>query len=303
MTDLGFDVSDGSRSNYNLTALTLSSMLNGQHVNDLLPNPPEGVAAQARKFSKLINDGAVLQEARARGYEIVSLPSEVGYVTLFAADRVIEPPQMTEFELSLTEQEIAIRIAPQARREFFLDQHRQRILGTFATLQHLPLEPAERPRLVFAHLLLPHVPIAFGPAGEPVVVEGCVWTLCPTGQTISEDLRTAYAAQVAYTDMLVKATAQAIIERSPHPPVIVFFSDHGTRLVPGKPSVMFYNLILSYTPGRPHLIPRDATPIAIWPRLANAYLGTDEPLASDTSYVLSPGTPGGGFFPLEVFSP
>lgn len=298
MSQLGFDVADHSRSNYNLTALTLSSMLNGRHVNELVPSPPESTAAQAHALTKLINEGALLDKARVKGYEIVSLPSPIGYVTLFAADRIVSSPAMTEFEFAITEQDLARRIGTQARQEFFLDQHRQRIRWTFDALQKLPLDTSTQPRLVFAHLLLPHVPVAFGASGESVVIGGCVWTACPAGQTISEDLREAYVAQIEYTNELVTTTAQTIIERSPRPPVIVFFSDHGTRLTPSKPELVFQNLTLSYTPRNPVLLPANATPITLLPRLFNAYLGTDEALAPDISYVIAPSP--GGFFPLEA---
>jgi hypothetical protein len=298
MSQLGFDVADSSRSNYNLTALTLASMFNGQHINDLVPNPPEKTADQAHELIRLINEGEMLQVTRDKGYEIISLPSPIGYVTLFAADRIVGGPQMTEFEFALTEQDVVRRIAPEARQGFFLEQHRQRIRWTFDALQQLPTETSAQPRLVFAHLLLPHVPIAFGASGESVMVDGCAWTACPAGQTLSEHLREAYVAQVTYTNELVTTTAQAIIDRSQRPPVIVFFSDHGTRLTPSEPDLVFHNLTVSYTPGQPGLLPSNATPVTLLPRLFNAYLGTDVPLAPDISYVVAPSI--GGLFPLEA---
>jgi len=298
MANVGFDVAVDSRSNYNLTALTLASMFNGRQLVDLIVNTPATAAAQAHVLTRLINDGRLLDDARAKGYEIVSLPSPIGYVTLFAADRMVDVPNMTEFEFALTEQDVIRRIAPEARQDFFLEQHRQRIRSTFDALRQLPSETSGRPRLVFAHLLLPHVPIAFGASGEAVMVEGCVWTACPAGQTLSEDLRDAYVAQVSYTNELVTTTARAIIEASARPPVIVFFSDHGTRLTPSDPDLVFHNLTVSYTPGQPDLLPSRTTPVTILPRIFNAYLGTNEALAPDISYAISP-TPG-GFFPLEA---
>jgi hypothetical protein len=300
MSEMGFNVAERSRSNYNLTALTLASMFNGRHVDDLVPNPPATTTGQAHALTRLINESALLQQARSRGYEIVSLPSPIGYVTLYAADRIVDAPNMTEFEFALTEQDAGRRIATQARQELFLEQHRERIRWTFDALRDLPSETRTRPRLVFAHLLLPHVPIAFGASGEPVVVEGCLWTACPGGQSLSEDLREHYIGQTIYTNELVTTTAQAILEGSPEPPVIVFFSDHGTRLTPSKPELVFHNLTLSYTPGRSGLLPDDVTPVTMLPRLFNAYLGTDDVIAPDISYMVTPGM--GGFFPLETFS-
>ncbi len=298
MEQLGFDVADESHSNYGRTALTLSSMFSARAVTDLLSNPPSDVPGQARALSKLINSGSELQVARSRGYEIVSIPSPVDYVSLFAADRVLTSPFATEFELTLTEQDLARRIAPDARHWLFLDQHRQRILSTFATLADMPAQPSSRPRLVFAHVLSPHAPIAFGASGEEVMLSGCEWTLCPEPSPLPEAFRADYANQIQYLDGLVVSTAAAMVRGDTRPAVIVFFSDHGSRLNGTKDST-FDNLLLSYTPGRPGLLPRDATPINVLPRLLNAYAGTNEPLAAEDQYV----NPIGGFFPLQQVAP
>ena len=294
MTELGFDVAHNSRSNYTRTAMTLASMFNGRSIDDLLPNPPNDEAGQARALTKLINDGAALDVARSRGYEIVSLPSAVSWLSLYSADRLLQPPSMTEFELTLTEQGFISRIAPEARREFFLQQHRERTLWTFDTLSQLPTEPSAKPRLVFAHVLMPHAPIAFGASGEPVVVDGCVWTLCDVPNPMTEAFRSAYAGQIQYLDGLVELTAKRIIDRSSRPPVVVFFSDHGSRLS-GSFDSMFDNLLLSYTPGMSEVLPDGSTPVTLLPRLMNAYLGTHESLAADESYWQRVGA----FFPVD----
>ena len=293
MTELGFDVAHASRSNYTRTALTLASMFNGRPIDELVPDPPKDQAGQARALAKLINDAGSLDVARSRGYETVSLPSAISWLSLYAADRVLQPPFMTEFELTLTEGDFVGRIATEARREFFLQQHRERTLWTFDELTQLPTEPSTRPRLVFAHVLMPHAPIAFGASGEPVVVDGCVWTLCTVPDPMTDAFRSAYAGQVQYLDSLVKLTAERIIDRSSRPPIVILFSDHGSRLT-GTFDSMFDNLLLSYTPGKSGVLPDGSTPVTLLPRLMNAYLGTHESLADDGSYW----SPVGGFFPV-----
>ena len=147
--------------------------------------------------------------------------------------------------------------------------------------------------LVFAHILVPHPPIAFGPNGEPVVVDGCVWTLCTIPDPMTEEFRAAYVGQIEYLNSLVELTAGRIIHESPRPPIVVFFSDHGSRLSRSFDS-MFDNLLVSYTPGRRGLLPDDMTPVTMLPRLMNAYLGTSLPLADEQSYT----QPAGAFFPV-----
>ncbi len=293
MRGLGFDVAARSHSNYGRTALTLASIFSARPVADLLPNPPASVPEQARALGRLINSGAELDVARAKGYEIVSIPSPVDYVSLFAADRVLQSPFATEFELTLTEQDLLRRIAPDARHWWFLDQHRQRILGTFQALAGMPAEPSPRPRLVFAHILAPHAPIAFGDAGEEVMLSGCEWTLCPEPLPLPAEFRADYAAQMRYLDGVVESTARAMLANTLRPSVIIFFSDHGSRLS-GTFDSMFDNLILSYTPGKPGLLPTDATPVNLLPRLFNAYIGTNEPFAPEVQYR----HPDGAFLPV-----
>ena len=288
MEGLGFDVAEASHSNYTRTALTLASMLNGRHIDMLMPNPPTEVGAQARALSGLINGASLLDRARASGYEIVNIPSAVSWLSVYTADRVLEPPVMNEFELTLGESGLIGRVAPDTRHETFLAQHRMRTLWTFDTLRELPLESAKRPRLIFAHVLVPHPPLAFGPNGEPVVVPGCVWTLCDVPHPLTDEFRSAYGDQLHYLDGLVELTAERIIDDSQRPPIVIFFSDHGSRLVDSFDS-MFDNLIVSYTPGRSGLIPIDATPVTLLPRLMNAYLQTDLSLVQDDSYWQPPG--------------
>lgn len=298
MQDLGFALADRSHSNYGRTALTLSSMFHAREVTELLPNPPSDVAGQARALSKLINDGSQLDLARSRGYEIVSIPSPVDYVTLFSADRVLTSPFTSEFELTLTEQDLIRRIGTDARHWFFIDEHRKRILDTFQTLAELPAEQSARPRLVFAHVLSPHAPIAFGADGSEVMLPGCEWTLCGQPLPLPKQFVSDYAAQITYLDSLVEATAKQMLAWAVRPSVIIFFSDHGSRLM-GTQDSTFDNLMLSYTPGQPGLLPRDATPINLLPRLLNAYAGTNEPLAREVRYV----NPNGSFFPLQSVTP
>jgi hypothetical protein len=47
---------------------------------------------------------------------------------------------------------------------------------------------------------------------------------------------------------------------------------------------MISNLFLARTPGHPGLFPNDTTLINVFPRILNAYAGTNLPLANEASY-------------------
>ena len=64
----------------------------------------------------------------------------------------------------------------------------------------------------------------------------------------------------------------------------MFFSDHGSRYDFDDPDEMFRSFLIAQTPGHPQLLPDDATPMNILPRILNAYAAADLPLASEESY-------------------
>jgi len=303
MRGLGFDVAEAAHSNYTLTPLTLASMFNAKHIDKLVPDPPSGWPGQARRFSELINEGAMLSVARQAGYEVVSLPMPTGYTTLYAADRFVDFGLMTEFELQLLDAEIIRRMLRDVQLEFVRDQHRQRILRTFDQLSKLAEEDAARPRLIFAHLLAPHPPLVFAADGSPVRIEGCLWTLCAFPSPLPTYVGEASAGQVTYLNSLVKDTVTAIVERSIRPAVIVVFSDHGSRYDASDKAEHLRSLLLTRTPGHPGMFPPDSSPINVLPRILNAYVGTGISIASEESYWI--GAAGGEnvFFPLEPFDP
>lgn len=304
MEGLGFAVADASRANYDLTPLTLISMLNMQQVDRLMPDPPSGVDAQAREISRLIGDAAGIREARKLGYQIVAIPSPVPYLTMYAADRVLDSGRLNEFEHSLFQAGGVLPVLRDIERPWAVDQHRLRILDSFAHLRTLAAEEEAGPRLVFAHILAPHLPVVFGVDGSSRDGPGCLWQMCPSDeQPPDAEGREAIRGQIAYVNDQVLSTVERIIDASRRPAVVVIFSDHGLRLDPGDRSEMLRNLFLSYAPGQTDLFPTDASPVNILPRILNAYLGAELPLASEESYWIPLVRSTDGFFPLERWTP
>ena len=301
MERLGFDLAPGSHSNYPMTALTLASMLNYAHIRDLVPDPPSSPAAQYRRIGEVLNDGAALRESRRLGYEVVSIPSQVSEVGLHSADRYLDSGEMTVFESTLLEQGLVPRLVPEAQAEWLASQDRSRIVATFHRLAALAEEPSPSPRLVLAHVMAPHPPIVFASDGAPIV--GCSESCSikdegngPGGGGIAA----ATAGQVNHVNDLVLETVGRIVEANARPAVIVVFSDHGYRLDPTDKEEVISNLFLARSPGKPGLFPDDTTLINVFPRILNAYAGTNLPLASEESYWTDLRTTGTvGIFNLE----
>jgi hypothetical protein len=303
MEDLGFAHAAAARSNYNSTALTLASMLNGQHASNLLADAPATLAGQARRISTAINDAKYVREFRSRGYEIVSIPSPSNYLTLYRADRLLDSGHLSVLDHQLTQGEALQWLFRDQLQRLFLEQHRGRILSAFQSLEVLSREDASRPRFVLAHVLAPHPPFVFAADGDPTFAGGCLWTLCHLEKPLTAAIRTAAVEQVTYVNSLAYEAAAAIIRNSTGPVVILVFSDHGLRHDLTDRVEAFRTLLLTYTPGHEDVFPADATPINYLPRLLNEYFEASLPLSSDASYFLPAEGGPMGFLSLEPINP
>ena len=172
-------------------------------------------------------------------------------------------------------------------RRLFAEQHRRQVLASFQSLVKLASEPHETPRFVFAHIVSPHSPSVFGPDGTPVDGLSCFPSTCSFWANVPQtgpEERAALVAQTAYMDAFVLETTRSILAVSSRPPVIIVMSDHGSRYDPADPVEALRSFFLSYTPGHPDLFPDDPTPVNLFPRLLNGYLGTTLPMATEESY-------------------
>jgi hypothetical protein len=287
MESLGFDVATDSHSNYDATVLTLASMFNGAQIPGLMPDPPKGLPAHFRAVTKVINQGARLKAFRQAGYELVSIPSGYNEGALRAVDRFIDSDQLSTFEMQLLTSGGTPRALAPLERTWLPDQHRARIEATFAALRSLAAERAAPPKLVFAHLLTPHMPIAFtksGGAAEPLPCFPVLCTLFTYGDEYGASKDAAMRDQIEWVNAQVEATVRTIQARSANPPVIVIFSDHGMRNLPDDRNEMFRSFFLASTPGKTDIFPNNTTPVNMLTRLLNAYTGLGAPLSSEESY-------------------
>jgi hypothetical protein len=194
---------------------------------------------------------------------------------------------MTDFEDHVLEYGALPALFPDAQRQWLLGQHRERTLSTFDRLADVAAERADHPRFVFAHVLSPHAPIVFGPNGEPRDDWPCFPTMCGIwygGQIYGDQVIGPFRDQVQFINQMVAKIAERILDSSDRPPIVVFFSDHGSRLDFGDPDEMLRSFLIANTPDHPRLFPADETPVNILPRILNAYAGTQLPLATEESY-------------------
>jgi hypothetical protein len=304
----GFEVVERSHANYDVTPLTVATMLNAEQIPTLIPEPPSSSSGQFRLLTQLINDSRMATRMRELGYEIVTIPSPSSKVTMYTADRVLESDGINDLELTLIGYGGLPRILPGVQREIFPDMLRGRLERALTVLPSLAGERGGRPKFVFAHLMSPHPPILYGSDGSergpwPCFPERCnIWN-GGHGEPAA-DIVAATVGQIEWINASILSTVDQIQRASDRPPVIVLMSDHGYRQDLYDKDETLRSFLAVSTPNRPGLFPSDATPVNILPRLLNAYAGTTIALSSEESYWIDLLTIWeGGLLRLEAWDP
>jgi hypothetical protein len=297
----GFEVADASHSNYMFTQLTMTSML---HMS-LLPIPALEPLVGGRPTSTAAREALIenpsFEFLEARGYTTVAFATPYENVSLRKADVFVDQTPINEFEQYLLNSTFLLDAIGALAPDLVPAMQRTAINAVFADLPAVAREASLGPRLVWAHLMAPHAPFVFGPHGEPLdlpVLRRFDHFAAGMGLTDAE-FEKRFAGQTQYTDAQTLEAIDAILAASSEPPVIIVFSDHGSRLRPFDPATAtdddlrerFGTLFAAYTPGKQGLYPEDVTPSQIMVNLLNAYFGTEFP------------QPAGGTFASEISHP
>jgi hypothetical protein len=281
LTERGFDIAETSTSNYMFTQLTLASMLHMKPVPEIEVLEPvlAGAVAGHPLLRNTINDNPVFDLLRERGYRIVTYGPGYEHVSLRRSDVYLDGGQLNDFEYELlrstTLESLALALDP----AWIAEQKRDRIRSGFAHFQTVTAD-TNSPTFAFIHLPAPHLPVVFAADGGPA-------PLPPSGRifgTRDADLLPldAYLGQLEYvTRRTIDVVDQALGQRAGgDEPIIVVMSDHGAERRPqvfeGDGNAGHYaNFFAAFTPGADGLFPEDASPVNVFPRLFNHYLGTD----------------------------
>ena len=297
----GFYVAEESRSNHNLTALSLASSLNMTFAQYLGAEMQPGF--YPTPFTPLIHDNLVRRSLEGIGYRSVGLQS--GYYptewvdadlflgpaleTLPAADSRLLPNAFesmlidsTLLQPLLESRLLSLPTAFDFKRYagYSRDLMRAIILGEFDNLQQLPRQAG--PKLVFAHIISPHSPFLFGPNGEPLEAEGPFTLVEDAGS--GQDGPRLYRDQVIFISGKAEETIAAILAGSEVPPVIILQADHGARAFPYEAQrTAILNAILIREDCRSSLY-SSITPINTFRVVFNCYFDADLPIVEDEIY-------------------
>lgn len=229
----GFYIAEEASSNYIQTMLSLSSSLNMDYLQTLRADG-ETKLENRGDLIELVETNKVRELLAQNGYQLVSFQNEYK-ATIPNADVYYQDSQtgITAFESILIDHTMARVLAyipafNKALIEMPYDTHRQHILNTFTKLQDMPALDGHY--FVYAHIIAPHPPFVFDEHGN-VLTHDTPFTLNDANYYMREHSQKSYIVgyrrQIQYVNTLVLATIDAILARSPTPPIIIVQGDHG----------------------------------------------------------------------------
>jgi hypothetical protein len=288
LTARGFEVAAHSRSNYTATWASLSSMFYGRYVEEIhdLNPPPTDPAEQYRRVMVALGEAPVLDGLRARGYEIVTIPSPFDSAELTSADRILKPAQWSSFELSLIQHSLGGQLLFSLAPSVAFDQHRARLASTLGLLGDEMERSSDGPRFVFAHLLAPHAPVVYRADGSPVQGPACFPGCNIYGMTSEADWE-AFPGQVAHVNELVLAALDRVIAEDPGA-ILIVMSDHGSPRTGAAHVNAFRNLFAARVPGGEVRYEDDVTPMTVLARLTELSYTSGDPYRGWFSAGLEP---------------
>ena len=303
-----FDVQRHSRTNYLVTRLVLASMLNGRHINEMVDLTPQRLASiDARAISRRIDDAALLGVLHEHGYEQLFVASGWSHLGPRRVDRLVEPPQLNEFEVVLLRVTGIGNILAALTPDVLSDQARARLDETMRAGASIAAERHDRPRLVFVHVPSPHPPAVFSGDGRSVngSPQSEIGTIDVHAMPRAERIQRTYEFST-YVGARTVELVDSILAAHDEPPVIVIVSDHGPGIdFDGQDPLgsdlddRTSNFLAILSPGRPALFPPGTTPVNVLPRVINAYLGTSLPLQPDTVWAWRTGSSVLDLVPLD----
>lgn len=227
---LGFIVEGDTRSNYCQTELSLSSSLNLDYVQTLLP---EGITGENRApLDRLIDRNRIAATLRGFGYKFIAITSGFPGVHPNSADLLISEARTGSlFEGALTSRTPIGGGSIVATSAF--DRRRQDL--AYAIDRIGKLGSSSQPRFVFAHILAPHPPFVFGPNGEAIRPKNMQFGYFDGSHFMQnggspETYANGYRGQATAIGRMLLKSLQELVRNSKTPPIVVVQGDHGSKL-------------------------------------------------------------------------
>ncbi len=292
LEETGFIVAKNAHSNYPRTALSISSTLDMQYINEILPN------TQGLKFwwlsEPIINHSRVRASLEGIGYQSISIASNWGITNNESANLYFKP-----YPILLSDYENFLILTTPIKQLYTPFQsispipsnetHRQYILFNFDTLEKIPNINA--PKLVVSHIIAPHPPFVFMSDGS-YVEPSYNFTLETAAGLSIEDQKRGYINEIEFLNKKLSILIEQILNNSETPPIIILQADHGSGIwvnfYSQKDTCMkerFSIFGAYYLPGKDTgVIPQDITPVNLFRIIFNEYFSTNMDLHENHMY-------------------
>jgi len=284
----GFFITNKTRSNYGITKYSLASTLNMEYIHEKYGSDED--LDHFPLYHRVTKDNKLMHFLKSRGYQYISVGFKNEYAdvsfTYHANDqsgsleysRSFSKYLLTKYLLSMTFFHYFTSLADVS----FDSDYRKSILFAFDKLPEL--QNLNGPKFVFAHILAPHPPFAFGPDGEKNSLI----------QSIKMGPRELYKRQLIFISRKTQELLEALLKSSDSPPIIILQADHGIRI--SASSDYIYDLrsleegfqIFSayYFPDYNYrTLYESVSPVNTFRLILNKYFNADFDLLSDESYL------------------
>lgn len=244
----GFKVLQNTKSNYNFTAYSMSSMLNMEY---LQPVPNNKVTtAGINKCTDLINHSSFPAYLKSIGYSIKNYSIfDVQNIPTSSETRFLQ----NKIRL-ISAQTFIGRIDRDIRFNLIVrlkwkSETRRFVMKELDEINHLYNNTikiagsSEQPKFVYTHLLMPHYPYFCDSIGRMYDEEKIFYNTDDTN---------AYLQYLEFSNKRFLYLIDQIITKSKNPPVIIFMSDHGFREFksPVPQQYEFMNINALYLPSK-----------------------------------------------------
>ncbi len=291
----GFDVAEQSHSNYVFTQLTLASMFQMRHLDEVPAIEPliGMTGGHVNPLRDALVQGEAFTALHAAGYQVVATnPGYEAVVLRGVADRILDHGEMNDLERDVLKRTWLLDPLGWLMPGIFTFPQHDRILNQFDDLEALATETRDAPIFAWVHIPAPHLPLVIDADGGPLTLDPRLFdppTVEGFGFTDAE-LAAAYADELSYLNRRLLTAVGLLQSSNRRPdPVIIVMSDHGYYYYdPTDLQARFGNFFAAVTPQLPGLLADATTPVNLMPILLNGYLGTDFP-ASPDRYFTSPG--------------
>jgi hypothetical protein len=255
----------------------------------ITPSKPDHTLSSA-----LIKNNYVRQQLEMMGYKTIAF--ETGYawnhwnnadLFLSPAGNPLTSEVMQPFEEMLIRSTL-LRVVADNNEDFLVDpssditvtHHKELVRRTRFIMNWLDeLPDLGAPKLVYAHINIPHVPFVFLPDGT-VTNEKKYYRGQQDYPMDEEHFVNGYRNQVEFLNSRMPGIIRNIIDRSKVPPIIIVQGDHGIR-----DDNRFEILNLYRFPGVESQLYPSITPVNSFRVLLNSYFNGSYPNLDDHSYV------------------